>query len=593
MLRLSSAVLSVEALVLQGSLWLAVTRQPSHVHVAVNGSSLCRIMGANVLMPRTQNGLARLLARVSDGSTYAVETSVRVTVQSPLLRLQPTFVNSLLRRSSVDSNRIECVLTLFNDGDLPLEIGLSFRAASVLDVTASTTHLILQPGNGSELLLSAVLSGNVPDVYGISVVVSTNVPACDGTFATVTVPWSVHVTDLLFVPPSVAVTLSPDDSHGIVSQLLLANFAGNAALCAFDVSVSDGQLRYTVSMQPLSGLVAIGALFPVNVTVSYPAQRPRDPEFGFNVSARCETDSGSVLGASSSQFRVQWTSGAPSASYSTARVLSDSILQRGSPVVVHMTVRDIAGNVVSGRVEVASSAIAARFIDTNNAVLSAQISSIVLAADAVSMVASVATSSLSVDTYDFEAIVSNTVVLQQSITMLQVSCPHPLVLPDATSTNCVCNAGDYKQGDTCVPCPRGTFKRSSGNTTIFGCVACPSDWYCIAGASTPTARCPVLGYSCLNGVLSVQPGYTVADFTEAPTWIAPATRCLLYQACPNSDGVCAAGYTGRSCMSCTEGYTTFQNHCKQCPTKGIGSAFLVAWFLLVIACSAIVTTLLV
>jgi hypothetical protein len=481
-------------------------------------------------------------------------------------------------------------LLLFNDGDLPMNVSVSVGTRPEFAVSSSFNRADVASNDFSELLITAEFTGSVPDTYLISVWLSTNVPTCGGSLLTVTVPWTIQVTDLLLVPPRAVIRVSPDDSTGVVTQFSLANFAGFAASCVFETASPVADPLRSVKLQQTSGTLAVGALFPVNVSAVYPNPRPTLSSITVNISARCQTDSGAVLGASVSQLSVEWISGAPTSQHSLAVLSSPSSFQRGTPIVINVTLRDSVQNIVSADVASIPDVISIRFTDMNGTWISGRISSIQLSNDTSSIVASVQSHNLDSGSYMFEVSVMNAVALSRWLTVSQVTCPPPLMLPYPSAVECVCAQGYYRLGDGCAKCPKGTFKRNAANTTVFGCVACPSDWFCVAGSSMPTSPCPDVGYSCLNGKLTVLPGYSVANFTEAPEFIRSATRCPLYQACPHNDGSCAVGYSGDGCSQCLAGYTPFQSHCKECYPTGLGGALLAAWVAVVIVCSSLTTT---
>jgi hypothetical protein len=588
--KLSAAVGSFDTKVLQGGGWLSLLkRSNASVDCVVNASMLCQSFGSSVLLPRRIDGLAMLQAKITDGSLYTVEMPVVVRIMTPQLRTQPPSFSTLLRRSS-STNGNAVSLLLFNDGDIPLDVRVTFVSTPEFTVETAVNHVVVLEGGRFELIVSADFTGNVPDSYLVTIVLETNVPACDGSLLSVSVPWVIQVTDLLFVPPLAFLPVSPDDVTGISTQFSLANFAGYAASCVFGVTTSQEHGVAAIRLQQTVGVVDVGALFPVNVTVTYPSTRPLARDLTANITARCVAESGAVLGASASQLRIAWVSGAPSDQHSIAALATPSQFSRGTYVVVHVTLRDSSGNAVNANVDSALDVVGIRFSAANGVIVSGRIASIQLADDASGLVAVVPTHELRSGSFVLAVSVANSVIFTQGITVSQVACNAPLVLPDETAIECVCASGYYKRSDGCHPCPKGTFKRSVGNSTIFGCVVCPSDWYCVSGSSLPTARCPALGYSCSNGALSVLPGYSVTNFTDIPALIPDATPCSLYQACPYTDGRCAEGYTGDGCSQCLPGFTSFQSHCRECYSASMGAFLLVAWVIVVVACSAFTTT---
>jgi hypothetical protein len=89
----------------------------------------------------------------------------------------------------------------------------------------------------------------------------------------------------------------------------------------------------------------------------------------------------------------------------------------------------------------------------------------------------------------------------------------------------------------------------------------------------------------------VEPGYSVATFTAIDTELATPVKCPLQQACPGGNGQCEAGYTGPGCQQCVEGHVRFQHHCKPCASTPLSGVMLLLWIVVVVGCSAVLTTL--
>jgi hypothetical protein len=159
--------------------------------------------------------------------------------------------------------------------------------------------------------------------------------------------------------------------------------------------------------------------------------------------------------------------------------------------------------------------------------------------------------------------------------------------------SCVCDAGWYSDtmSHSCQRCPDGTLKRSTGNTTVSGCIPCPADWFCIPGSHTPTGSCRIPEYSCSRGVLTVSPGYSVPSFVVSSAGLQTPTRCQLTRACPGNEGKCEIGYDGPGCRRCADSNVSFGYHCAKRAPTAVGIVALVMWAGFVTCCSAVVTTL--
>jgi hypothetical protein len=319
---------------------------------------------------------------------------------------------------------------------------------------------------------------SAPDTYEVLVKLATNIMQCDGTQLIVTIPWAIQVTDLLFVPPSVSVNLSPDMSTGVLGNFSLANFAGSHAACNLTV-VSSAQ-NVSFSVIPAGLFVPIGALLPIGVRVSYPGSHSdAGMRFVVRLSSHCISGSGVVLGVSHAQLEVQLTSGNPSALTSSVALLSETQFQRGSRMLLRLSVKDVASNPLNGT-DVVSSVIRVLLELNSGDVVTIGFSELFTVTKSSAafdyFVGILDTASFPTGPHAVSVSLEDTVLLRQPIEVLGFVCPATLTLPDPLSVACVCDAGLYQAASACERCPAGTYKRAAGNSTIAGCVACPEDW---------------------------------------------------------------------------------------------------------------------
>eukprot|EP00004_Rigifila_ramosa_P019580 TRINITY_DN4_c0_g1_i14.p1 TRINITY_DN4_c0_g1~~TRINITY_DN4_c0_g1_i14.p1 ORF type:complete len:2125 (-),score=335.12 TRINITY_DN4_c0_g1_i14:129-6365(-) len=206
-------------------------------------------------------------------------------------------------------------------------------------------------------------------------------------------------------------------------------------------------------------------------------------------------------------------------------------------------------------------------------------------------------------------------------------CPSSMLLSD--SGVCVCEAGYYflESEQSCRICPANTFL--GGQNTAGSCTPCsslgahlttnevqgrsrPSDCVCEAGfyPSLSTGQClecsGLAGAARCEGAsantatsgrnltqvelagINVQYGYwltTDAEYLPLTKWSARKYRadwfiivkCPIAAGCPGgtAEELCATGYTGPACGSCSHGYGRLGGECAACPQPGSLSGFLV------------------
>eukprot|EP00004_Rigifila_ramosa_P019584 TRINITY_DN4_c0_g1_i8.p1 TRINITY_DN4_c0_g1~~TRINITY_DN4_c0_g1_i8.p1 ORF type:complete len:1943 (-),score=320.33 TRINITY_DN4_c0_g1_i8:129-5819(-) len=213
-------------------------------------------------------------------------------------------------------------------------------------------------------------------------------------------------------------------------------------------------------------------------------------------------------------------------------------------------------------------------------------------------------------------------------------CPPSMIL--TASGNCACEAGYYfiPSERSCRICPANTFL--GGQNTAGSCTPCsslgahlttnevqgrsrPSDCVCEAGfyPSLSTGQClecsGLAGAARCEGAsantatsgrnltqvelagINVQYGYwltTDAEYLPLTKWSARKYRadwfiivkCPIAAGCPGgtAEELCATGYVGPACGSCSQGYGRLGGECAVCPDNVATSRFLVFLILAII-----------
>ena len=137
----------------------------------------------------------------------------------------------------------------------------------------------------------------------------------------------------------------------------------------------------------------------------------------------------------------------------------------------------------------------------------------------------------------------------------------------------VCSAGHYLLGDTCTPCPQGTFMVEDGALSVDTCQPCPIGTYSWRTGVTSCVPCPAGGFSkvlgaiacsvCRAGTFQSTTGGTSCSPCAAGSFASNArsTLCVLCAAGSYQSVTAATG-----CLACETGQYSSpgDNRCSQC-----------------------------
>jgi hypothetical protein len=586
--------------VTEGAQWISVSRRNTaprqfEITTVVNGTSACRQLATVVGSQRSFGAVITVFTDQADGVQYRLELPATIVITVPQVLIQPQSLFSMVRKSSTNATA-EAMLTITGLGVGSVVAGIGVQQMPVFRFCVSPSTSTISSGQSQDIKLTAVFIGDTPDIYTTTVVVFTNTICCDGSLVTSSVPWTIQVADLMFVPTAITTDVSPDATDGVSFPVYLANFAGRHATCIFNLHAGliPFQLSESVSVNPRVSVIAPGQMEVVNVEASYPTQLSMiASEVNVNLTAQCASANGDVLGSSVSRLYLRFTKGQPYPPLCAAEMVAHSPVLVGSKVVLNLVLRDRAGNSLKDATDI-SSAATVRFIHSSGTVVAAKTTSLSLAFSPTNepYFELITVASIPHGSYWLQVLIGSDSMLYQPLNVTQLQCREGQTVDVSTFGTCVCSGGYYRSdGGDCAPCPRGSYKRNAGNTTYAGCAGCPAEWYCESGSVTPTGRCPGVGYTCQDGVLAVQSGYAISSPNALTAELAMPVPCSLRQACPGNSGVCEAGYVGEGCHLCAPGYVSFQAHCRQCEPVAMGVIMLLVWVVIVTCISGVITTL--
>ena len=577
-----------------GAVWLRVTAQPPHsLAVVVDPSSLCESL-SQVLAPVSQLGIITLTAQVDYAlaPVFSRQLPVAMQVAVPVLTLQTPQLSSFLRSGALTALRD---VTVTNSGTAALVVtAVEVIGSPWVAVHASHVGEAVDPLQSVVLQLTATLLRATPDTYDVTVILQTNVPRCDGATQAFSVPWTIRVADVLLVPGDAAMTVSADQATASTLDFTLVNVGADDLYCDVSVTVNSSVIASQLVVSPSTLRSDVGSLITVAVQTGYPQHLKLSAAvtaFGGAVLVRC-SQSDRPFAAAQSALTLRFLTGALNSVTSRVVPLSTQ-LTIGDNIVFRLFARDAAENVISDPQLV----LEALNVDVRGDVAPLSVPLLLSQADGLFEVT--ATTAAIVHGAALVGVsVNNRTVASGGQWLVTFTAPHcaaHMSLQKVPPPACVCAPGAYLDNAACVVCPQGTFKQSEGNTSLSGCVACKTDWYCLPGSSAPTAPCPGKGFRCSSGALTVRPGYYLSNFTPdnvaANSSFLLPVLCTLQAACPNADGSCAAGHTGMGCGECVDGYVMIRGRCCNCAASAVSGTLFFAVVCVIVGCAAVVVTL--